>query len=546
MARKKNPLIVAVCLVAFSMTIHGYIMPPPLTLEKLEAEADFIFKGTAVSSAPSKDDSFKPWHEFAGWETKFKVISVIKGDASGETVGFRHYDKAPAQPARGFGKMGPDPVSHHFEPSQSYVVFAKKADAVAVFRQLRIEASLIPDEGVLKCTDDAAVTGRTVKGIVWSGLVRMLKSADASNVTYAIKHLETMSAHRGHYSGTQDFSREEVADAVHAQMIRSEPEIARAAITVIGSGNPYCSEERAEYWLATVGSADVPGLAKMDPKMKNPSGESRWKELTAIAGGKTDAATRALAIRALGLVRKPELMEATQRWIADPEPAVRASAALLLADFLGAEANRLLTALASDPAAEVRVCVAHSVGFAQQSELAGLLGKLLTDDPDAKVRRAASVSLLSFSPKHEAVATVFRENTGNQEFSPLFLNALAAEDPHRYLDALAEVVAKKPEPKNWSGGQIPAFTAFNILFKHLQAQPQDEVRAGKFDRCLDALEKGYTTGSSEPRDIYAFYLQRGMTERAKKYRAAANRAASYDLDYFFKQVDQAPQNFTRY
>jgi hypothetical protein len=45
---------------------------------------------------------------------------------------------------------------------------------------------------------------------------------------------------------------------------------------------------------------------------------------------------------------------------------------------------------------------------------------------------------------------------------------------------------------------------------------------------------------SEPRDIYAFYILRGMTDRAKKFRERANRAASYDLDYFFKQVDQNP------
>jgi hypothetical protein len=36
--------------------------------------------------------------------------------------------------------------------------------------------------------------------------------------------------------------------------------------------------------------------------------------------------------------------------------------------------------------------------------------------------------------------------------------------------------------------------------------------------------------SSEPRDIYAFYLRRGMPDRAAKYRAAAKRTVGYDLD----------------
>lgn len=45
---------------------------------------------------------------------------------------------------------------------------------------------------------------------------------------------------------------------------------------------------------------------------------------------------------------------------------------------------------------------------------------------------------------------------------------------------------------------------------------------------------------------YAFYLQRGMTERAKKYREAARKAVSYDLDYYFNQVDQNPSPYKRW
>ena len=59
------------------------------------------------------------------------------------------------------------------------------------------------------------------------------------------------------------------------------------------------------------------------------------------------------------------------------------------------------------------------------------------------------------------------------------------------------------------------------------------------------MEKVGNYSSSEPRDIYAFYLQRGMTERAQKYREAAKKAASYDLDYYFKQVDADPSLYTR-
>ena len=106
-------------------------------------------------------------------------------------------------------------------------------------------------------------------------------------------------------------------------------------------------------------------------------------------------------------------------------------------------------------------------------------------------------------------------------------------------------MVEKTEPKNFWGGQIPAFTAWGILFRHLQVQPVDEVRSGKFDRYLDAIEKVGNYSSSEPRDIYAFYVQRGMTERAKNFRQEAKKAVSYDLDYYFKKVDKNPSLYKR-
>ena len=36
-----------------------------------------------------------------------------------------------------------------------------------------------------------------------------------------------------------------------------------------------------------------------------------------------------------------------------------------------------------------------------------------------------------------------------------------------------------------------------------------------------------------------------MTDRAKKFREKATKAASYDLDYFFKLVDQNPTYYIR-
>jgi len=530
--------LLAAALLAGAGVARGYLVGPPLGLDQLAAEADVIVKGTVVASAPAEDDWFKPCPGFAARETKFTVISVLKGEP-GATLRFRHYDESP-QPG-GQGRMF-QPQYYHFQMNRTYVVFAKKADDDGVCRQLWANHTGKEDQGVLMCPDDKPVSATTVKQALWDELARLLKCADAGDVTYAIRQLDQMSGGPDRFDSTPDFDRTEVLAAVHDLMTNPDPRIAQAAITVVGSHNPYLSDERTDYWLATVGSAEVPGIGKMDPKLRNIGGERYWKDLEAIASSPVPAETRATAIRALGLVREPVLRGAVGRWLADTEPAVRAAATVLLADDPGPVANQRLKVLAGDPVPTVRACVARAIGFPQQAELVDVLGKLLAD-PDREVRRVASVCLLSFSPKDEAVARWFRANLANKEFAPLFLNALAREKPEPYLDALARVVEEKTGPENWSGGEIPAFTAWKVLFRYLRTQPPATLGSGKLDRYLDALEKVGNYSSSEPRDLYAFYLAAGMPGRAARFREKANKAASYDLDYYFRQVDQNPANY---
>jgi len=72
------------------------------------------------------------------------------------------------------------------------------------------------------------------------------------------------------------------------------------------------------------------------------------------------------------------------------------------------------------------------------------------------------------------------------------------------------------------------------------------VKSGKFDRYLDALEREVgQVGSSIPRDIYAFYLQRGLTKRAKQFRESAKKSLSYDIDYYFDMVDKNPSIYSQ-
>jgi len=533
--------MVAAWLLVCAGVAQGGRIDPAVSLEKLTDQADIIFKGTAASSPTVQDDWFRENSTFVVRETQFTVVSVIKGEKPGDKLMFRHYDYAPKPRGGNFNFF---PQHYHFEAGRTYIVFAKKSEPVGIFHQLWITNTMKSDQGVVLCADDKPVARKTVKEALWAELTAMLMSARVSNVIYAIDQLDRMSCHWSAFGGLSDFNRKRVLAAVRGFMNNPDPKIARAAIDVVGSHNPYMSDERAIHWLATVGSAEVPGVGKMDPKMENAGGKLYREDLIRVADGKAPDEIRAIAVLALGLVREPALKKPIERWLSDRAPAVRASASLLLANFPGPETCKRLTTLADDPAPDVRTCVARAAGFAQQAEMADVLGKLLTDS-ERKVRRAAAMSLLSFSPKNEAIAAVFRANIENEEFKPLFLNALARENPAGYLDALAAAVEKKSEPRHFWGGEIPAFTAWRILFRYLQRQPAYGVRAGKFDRYLDAIEKVGNYSSSEPRDIYAFYLQRRMIKRAKKFREEAKKALSYDIDYYFKEVDKDPSQYKR-
>jgi hypothetical protein len=518
---------------------RGYPVEWAVSLEKLTGEAGLIFKGTAVSDGRAQDNWFQPYPGFITCETQFKVISVIKGEGARDRLLFRHYDKDPQSLGGHF-----QPQYYHFESGRTYIVFAKHSESAGVFRQLWMYHKTKVDQGVLCCANDKPAARKTVREVLWTELTALLASPEGRDVTYALDQLDQMSAGQTRLGGTSDLDRTEVLAAVRGSIAGRDPKVAQAAIRVLGSHNPYMDDDRTLSWLATVGSAPVPGIAKRDPKMENLGGTLYQQDLVALADSHAPVETRALAIRALGLVREPPLAETVARWLTDPAPAVRASAALLLADFPGPETCRRLTILATDAAPEVRVCVARAAGFAQQVEMAEVLARLLAD-PQRQVREAAAMSLLSFSPRHETIARIFSANLTNAEFQPLFLIALARENPAGYLDALALAVEQNLQPENFWGGQLPAFTAWEILFRYLQSRPADEIRSGKWDRYLDAMEKVGNYSSSEPRDIYAFYRQRGMTDRAKRFRQKADQTLSYDIEHYFKQVDENPSLYQR-
>ena len=50
---------------------------------------------------------------------------------------------------------------------------------------------------------------------------------------------------------------------------------------------------------------------------------------------------------------------------------------------------------------------------------------------------------------------------------------------------------------------------------------------------------------SEPRDLYALYLQRGLNDRAKAFREQCRKKLTFDIDYDLKMVDESPDQYQR-
>ena len=65
----------------------------------------------------------------------------------------------------------------------------------------------------------------------------------------------------------------------------------------------------------------------------------------------------------------------------------------------------------------------------------------------------------------------------------------------------------------------------------------------RLDRTLDAAREDALVQLVGPRDLYALYLRRGLTDRAMRFRVAMKTAVSFDMEYYFDQVDKSPATF---
>ncbi len=515
----------------YSILGHTYLVGPSFKLEKLESESDVIFKAQVVSINPLKNSWFEEYCGFDASATEMQIISVIKGEIPEKKGVFQHYREAQGDQC---GRMF-SPQSYNFQIGRSYLVFAKKTDQQAIFRQLWKNHKSKEDQGVFWTADDQLIVKNiSINEIVWEEFIKLLNSKDTKNVVYAIGQLDLMSRNVG-WDKLDDFDRNRVMAAMHHFVFSDKDEVATAAIKALGWYSPYLDDQNAQAWLAHIGGRKAQGIGPWDRGDVNEIGQKYWNELVSVADGTGSIEKRTLAIRSLGLIKKSEIFEHLQKWINDPEPIIRQAAVILLSDYPGPATSAILKQLSKDKDSNVKYAVARVIGLGQMDESIYLLDPLIKDE-DINVGVAAVESVLSLAPSK--VDDLLKKYKDDPDLRPLFVNALAQVNAEPYRDELAEIINKKSESKYFRGGTIPAFLSWKILFKNIQDQDKKKIQSGALDKYLDALENTGQHSSSEPRDLYAFYIHEELTERAKAFREKCKSTFSFDMEYFFKMVDE--------
>lgn len=473
--------IVLILFVALGNVCYAYRVGPALKLDQLVQESDLIIKAKVLSSRPIDHEWFRKYRGFDAYATEMQVVSSIKGRIPAQKVVFQHYGLAKV--AEGSGFM---PQHYEFQVDRTYIIFAKKTDKDGVFRQLWKFHKSKEDQGVILAADNHPVAeGASVKEIIWSELNKLLVSSDSKDIVYAIRQLDEMSSPYG-WLRLDDFDRHLVLEQIRKFVFSKDEKVASQAIKAVGAASPHIDYYNQVHWLAAVGGGTFHGVTKRDAKVDNASARKYWKNLVSVADGSGSAGIRALAIRALGRANEANIFDAVSRWVKDPEPLVRQAAVILLSDFPGREAARLLAERSKDESAKVRIGVAYAVGFGQFSELLPLLDQLL-HDKDVHVRTPAALSLLSFSPAK--AEKILKANIDDPDFKSVFVNALAEREPEPYLDSLAEIIEKRLEPRYFWGGTAPYGVSRNILSKYIYSASADSLSPANRQKYLEVLEK---------------------------------------------------------
>jgi len=235
----KGRLVLVAALFCSSLA-HGERLRPGQTLGQTDTMADFVFKGIVVSSTAAgtpqihynSDLFFGSGDTFVEKLTRFKIVSVIKGDKSEDEITFRHYEDATPQEKR----EGLLQVAYHFEPGHAYLVFAASSGTAGFYKQVGTGFGFKADYGVVRCANAQPVSAKTIQEIAWVELTAMLHDKDAGDIQYAMVQFDQLSGglhFAADYRYGVDFQPQGVLKLINPFLKSPDPHVAQAAAALI-------------------------------------------------------------------------------------------------------------------------------------------------------------------------------------------------------------------------------------------------------------------------------------------------------------------------
>jgi hypothetical protein len=511
-----------------------YIQPHG-RLEELERKADLVFKGQVISNTQITNAAFTI-SQMDVSATKFKVISVLKGEAMPKVV-LEHYSDW----RREMFWSGPSPpAAYIFEINQTYLVFAARLDkrdsyysppagvkaASDEFHQIA-DVPRTGDEGMMKTIDARPLAaGLSVKEAHWVEFNRLLNDSNSTNVLYAIDKLDQMSLKLGEPFGdwrrSDDFKRTRVLSAVLPLIRNKNEKVATCAI----------------------------GCFEMETTATNLL-EPFAGPLIQVANKGASSTRRLVAIRALSGIDDGAVSNSLAQLLRDNDENIRASAIGLLPRFLAEFAEQGLRNGVTDLSPQVRAAVADAIGNGKVISLLPILETLWNDTNI--VHTSAGNALLKFDMGQ--VGSILKTHLNAEGFRESYLCQLARNDAGPWLTNLVDVL-KARRKTNWlkavtSGIKETTnyfdaimtlsgtdFDCWNIIHDYLVKLNDSEFQDGKLDWCLDVLEDAGNTGSRESVMLYELYKTKGLNERATKFRQENGKCSGFDVTIYFNNVDK--------
>jgi hypothetical protein len=476
------------------------------------------------------------------------MVSTKQGNVISNELTFWHCTSGPM--AWGGGAM---PSWYQFDKGQSYLVFARNLDKVDYLFPAPSDAISRTNEcrqlyrdGVLRTLDAQPLANFTITNAVWYELNRLLKDTNPSNQLYAIDVLDGMSREgwwSEHGWAPGDFlNRNQVLRALLPLVTSTNENIACRAINCFGTAPDHTN------------TLETFAAALINVVNESPSSNIRLNAIGALSGTHFEAVSNSLA----------QLLNRS-------DDKVRSGAVGLLAPFPRDFSEQALRAHATDESPKVRATVAEVIGDEKIANLLPTLDKLFSDPvgqtnpippltleelqagghiwggDNGDVHTSAGFALLKFDV--EQVGEILKTNISDKGFGLSFIRKLAPNGAEPYFPLLAKELkthtadSEQEAAKNgfhwplsyWLSGNFG--WAWDTLFGYVSAQPREALANPQFAPMLDALQIADDPGDARTRSLDAFFLDKGLTERAIELRRGIIRRTED------KAIDRKSFNF---